>query len=164
MDSVRELLKLKIKDNEVFLKYQVTGSGFPETVTLESTEPPRKELRDALQKMVDHVVDLCELPPSWREDMTVRSVTVTHNDVDGLVITALRDLDNSNAPMVVNTPHFTRSGRDENQEPGIYSCDCGRDLDELERLALEYADGRRQQQVLEFETEEEPEPDLVLST
>lgn len=157
----RELLKLKIKDGEVFLKYQVTGSGFPETITIESAEPPKTELKDALQLMAEHAIEMCELPPEWLADMTVRSVTITRGDVDGLVITTLRDLEGSQAPMVINTPHFTRDGRDENQELGIYSFRCGKDLDQLEKLAMRYVDGERQQK--EFSFDEAAEPDLVLS-
>lgn len=159
----RELLKLKVKDGEVVLKYQIVGSGFPETITIESTEPPRKELNEALQVMVDHVIAMCELPPTWRESLTVRGVTVTRNDVDGLVITALRDLEGSDSPLVLNTPHFTREGQNEEQELGIYTFSCGENLDELEKLAFEYADGKRKQQVLDFSEEPEAEPDLVLT-
>lgn len=158
-NSTRELLKLKVKDGEVVLKYQVVGSGFPETITIESTEPPRKELTDALQAMARHVIKMCELPDLWWKDLTVRGVTITRNDVDGVVITALRELDGSNSPLVLNTPHFTREGQNEEQELGIYSLGCGNDLDALERLAFEYVDGKRQQEALQFE----PEPDLVLN-
>jgi len=152
MQGNRELLKLKIKDSDVFLKYRKPeeDSAYPETITIESSEPPKQELRAALQQMVEHVIDIAELPVAWRDELTVVGVTVTRNDVEGLVITALRDLDGSNSPLVLNTPHFTREERDENQETNVYSYECACDLDELERLAFEYADGDRGQRTFDF--------------
>ena len=150
MQANRKLLKLKVKEGEIFLKYHRPDedSAFPETITIESAEPPRQELKDAMQNMVDHVIAIAELPASWREKLTVRGVTITRNDIDGLVITALRKLDGSNSPLVINTPHFTREERDENQDTNVYSFECGRDLDQLEKEAFLYADGKRQQHQL----------------
>jgi len=159
----RELEKLKIKDETILIRYRVTGGEgrYPETITLEGTEPPLEALKAALQGMAEHAVRMMEAPAHWAEELTVLSVTVTHHDVDGLVITSLRKLDNSDAPLVLNTPHFTFGARDDFQELGIASTECIETLDQLAALAFDYVDGERKQRVLEFETR--AEPDLILT-
>jgi hypothetical protein len=64
----------------------------------------------------------------------------------GLVITALKKLSRSQAPLVLNTPHITETGSHENA-PTLF----GRELDLLEQLqeeAARYLKGERAQQSL----------------
>jgi hypothetical protein len=145
---MRELLKFK-KDSEgnYLVKFQENkGELKVDTITIESTDTPRKELLDALQAMATHALSMCEFPSTWK--LNVIGVTVTHtNDVQGLVITSSRDLEGSNAPLIINTPHFTREPYNETDESGmgIFTGECGMALDRLEKLALKYVDGARAQ-------------------
>jgi hypothetical protein len=146
----RRLLKFKLKDNDVLVKYERPSddAAVPDTVTLESGEAPRTELRQAMAAMAEHAIDICELPHDW--DLKVIGISRTYGDFPGVVITALRDLDGSNAPMVINTPHFLEDSED--SDMNVYSIECGESLDELERLIFEYVDGARKQLVLECAT------------
>ncbi|MFP4066236.1 MAG: hypothetical protein ACLFS5_01925 [Spirochaetaceae bacterium] len=156
MHGVRELVKLKYKEGEgVFVEYTVdrNDNSARDTMTLKTNDAPRRELADALQAMAPHLVEMIEAPREWLASITVRSVTVTHtNDVQGLVITGLRELENSNAPLVINTPHFTRESYNEGggDDIGIFTSACANALDELETLALRFVDGDRAQQELDF--------------
>jgi len=108
---------------------------------------------------------LGELPGHWREFLTMRGVTVTWtNGVQGLVLTALRTLSGSNSPMTINTPHFTRESYNEDDESdmGIFSLECGEDIDYLEAAVFRFVDGARAQQELNFE-EEQPEEVVTLA-
>jgi len=161
----RKLLKFKISsDGNNVVKYQIDrDEESSDTVGIETTAIPSKNLSDALQKMADHVISIVEFPSTWLKDIKVLGVTCTYtNDVQGLVITALRTLVGSNAPMVINTPHFTResyNGDDSISDTSILSIQCGMDLDALESLALKYADGgERLQPDLEF-----AKPELVVA-
>ncbi len=162
----RRLLKLKYKQKEnlVFVKYEEDRKNdITDTITLETTDPPRNELVSALQTMAKHLVDIIEAPGSWRDHIVITSVTVTwSNDVQGLVITGLRTLDNSNSPMVINTPHFTRVSYNEesNSDMNIFSYDCGLDLDNLCEYVFRYVDGDRKQLTLDFQEEKDR---LILS-
>jgi len=150
----RRLLKFKASSDGGYLaKYEVDGKQGTDTITFESTDAPLPELNAALQKMVDHVVAIAEFPVGWRGDIKIIGVTCTYsNDVQGLVITARRELENSNAPLIVNTPHFTREPYNEDSEDdiGIFSSECGDDLDALEVQVFGYVDGDRAQKQLDF--------------
>lgn len=153
----RRLLKFKYKPKEdlVFIKYEQTrDNDVTDTITLETSDKPRKELSGVLQDMAEHLVDIVEAPPTWEEKITVSSVTVTwNNDVQGLVITGLRALQLSNSPMIINTPHFTSKSynEDSGSDKNIFSYDCGLALDKLSLMVFRYVDGERKQLTLDFE-------------
>jgi len=157
----RRLLKFKMsKEGDLFIKYEQDGDNGVDIITLETPDLPSKELGDAFNKMVDHVIAIGELPGHWREFLTMRGVTVTWtNGVQGLVLTALRTLSGSNSPMTINTPHFTRESYNEDDESdiSIFSLECGEDLDYLEAEIFRFVDGARAQKELNFEEEEQPE-------
>jgi hypothetical protein len=162
----RRLLKFKMsKEGDLFIKYEQDGDNGVDVITLETPDLPSKELGDAFNKMVEHMLDIGELPGSWREFLTMRGITVTWtNGVQGLVLTALRTLSGSNSPMTINTPHFTREPYNEDDESdlGIFSFECGEDLDNLEAEVFRFVDGARAQQELNFE-EEQPEEVVTLA-
>lgn len=159
MENDRRLLKFKLKDDDVFVKYErpSDSAAVPDTVTLESGEAPRVELREAMKALREDIIEMTELPID-EAGLKVIGITYTHGDYQGVVITALRELDNSNSPLVLNTPHFT-SGNDNDSDMNVYSMECAERLDALEELVFAYVDGDRQQQELEFE---DAEPELVL--
>ncbi len=155
----RRLLKFKANSDrtEILVKYEIDKNGAVDIVTLESTEKPAKALFDALQAMDKHMGEIAELPADWK--LTILGVTVTNtNDVQGLVITATRELENSNAPLCLNTPHFTRQPYSEGDDSGagIFSFRCAQALDRLEKLVFAYVDGDREQRVLNFDIEQSP--------
>jgi hypothetical protein len=147
---MRGLLKLKIDGDDVLVKYveREGGEDDGDTVTLESSDPPLPELREALQAMAEHMVAICELPAKWTEEIRIVGVTVTYSDdVRGLVITGLRRLQGHAAPLVLNSPHATN----EEKEQGPYTVACGPALDELEEEVWRYVDGERAQLQLSLE-------------
>lgn len=156
---MRKLLKVRIDADGVLVKYQEAKgeNAKTETVTLEAEDPPLPELERALSSMAEHLCAICELPADWVEDIEVRSVTVTYTEAaTGLVITGLRSLDGSSAPLILNSPHFTDAPYSETDQggKGIYSADCGRDLNELARAAFAYVDGKRGQLQLDLRPRE----------
>ena len=139
---MRRLLKFSYapKDHDVTVRYeQDTPDGRIETITIESAEEPAPELVAALQGMAPHVCALCEFPPEWADEITVRGVTIKPGEADGLTITATRALVRIQTPLVVNTPFTTEFGTK-----------CAKALEELEARALGYADGERAQLMLDL--------------
>lgn len=162
----RRICKIKIgKDNmereTVTVKLQEPDQkgGFTDHL-IECRDEPHPDLREALKAMVDHLIEHAEFPYDWRSDIDIISCTVTHtNGVQGLVITGRRDLKNCNAPLIINTPHYTRESYNEGDDSdvGIFSSECGDNLDRLETEALAFVDGKRAQLQLEFEKPISPE-------
>jgi hypothetical protein len=154
---MKRLLKFRYSPDEgVLIKYEksIKGSGAFETITVESAEKPQKDLQAALQAMAAHLCAIAELPADWAEDLEIRGVTCTWTDgIRGLVITGLRKLEHSNAPLVLNSPHFTEApyAEDGDDTVSVYDDGCGEDLETLDRLVFGYVDGAREQLRLELE-------------
>ena len=156
---MNRLLKLRYSPEDgVIVKYEkVSGDDGPaETITLESAERPRQALKDALKVMAEHLCTIAELPSTWAEKTEIRGATLTWTqDIRGVVITGLRTLKGSNAPLVLNSPHSTESPYNEGEDDiGVYNGDCGEALDELESQAMAYVSGDREQ--LQLSLTEEP--------
>jgi hypothetical protein len=147
-DIGHELVTIKLEEPDL-------AGGFTSHL-IECKDAPHPDLRNALQAMREYLKAHAEFPTTW--DVSVISVTVTHtNEVQGLVITGRRDLKNSNAPLIINTPHYTREpyNEDDESDMGIFSTSCGEALDTLETETLAYVDGKRSQGELDFDGEDE---------
>jgi len=137
-DYDREVVTIKLEEPDL------TG-GYTSHL-IECKDAPHPDLRNALKEMGQYLLEHAEFPSTWT--VAVISVTVTHtNEVQGLVITGKRELKNCNAPLIVNTPHYTREpyNEDDDSDIGIFSSSCGEALDLLEEEALAYVDGKRAQ-------------------
>lgn len=125
------------------------GEHVTDERTLRSTDAPHPDFLEALKALARPVAEACFVSPEERESaldedrITVRGVTLKStagadgDTVDGVTITALRELDWSAAPLVLNTP-FAPVG-------SVPYAPLERLLDELKRQARAYAGGRRAQ-------------------
>lgn len=101
-------LKYNPKTERVELKYELPNRGDWDQYELSTKEIPHPDLVAALTAFAPHVLTLCELDDVELDTISVRSVTFTwKNDVMGCVISSLRQLQTSPAPLVLNTPHKT---------------------------------------------------------
>lgn len=150
--SARRICKIKIgkDDNEretVTVKMEEPDHcGGYTSHLIECRDSPHSDLRSALHAMAEFLLVHCEFPTTWA--VSVISCTITHtNEVQGLVITGRRDLENCNAPLIINTPHYTREpyNEDDESDNGIFSGSCGDAIDILEKEALAFVDGKRSQ-------------------
>jgi len=115
------------------------------TISLKCT--PHPDLLAALQALAPHVVEICEMEDLQEPAIEVRSVTYTWaHDVMGAVITALRHLQNSPAPLVLNTPHKPSDwyGDQEDGDPAqLLPEHTVRALRQLQKEAIEFLEGKR---------------------
>lgn len=164
----RRLCKIKIGKNEferevVTIKMEEPDRNGEFTAHLiECKDTPHPDLRAALAAMAEHLISNAEFPSTWEPQIDVISVTITHtNNVQGIVITGKKELENCNAPLIVNTPHYTREpyNEDDESDKGIFSTACGFAIDALEKEVIAYVDGKRAQQELDF-GENLKQPDL----
>lgn len=144
-----QFTKIKYDDKEpkVTLRWQETRKGGEEVLkhALDAKDRPEPEFVEALQAFVAEVCRLLALPQDYGQGMTVRGVSINHEDDGrrGLVVTVLKALEDANSPLVLNTPHLREY---DNEESGVFaSSGMIRRLDELEKRAQRYLDGHREQ-------------------
>lgn len=141
--------KIKYDGSKVRIEYEVErkdGSDADE-YSVFSADKPLPEFDAALQAFAVDVVSICELNPSDVDKLKVRGVTLTRtNDILGVVVTALKELKSSNAPMVINTPHLPETPYSDGDDfaPVMPSGMCQR-VWNLEAEAQRYLDGERAQ-------------------
>lgn len=129
--------------------------------SLKCNEPPLESFKDSLKALVPYVVKDLELPDSYATTLKVRGVTFSFGgefDTMGAVVTSLKTLRNSNAPLVLNTPHKTvepyNEGGDESNCLSLGFCSA---LDDVIEEAIKYVQGNRAQQQLPLKNKEKPE-------
>lgn len=101
--------KIKIAD-KVTLIYELQVSDTDtKTVKLESIDVPTDEFRQSMAALVPSVIQICELWEDYMAGMTVQSISLRYNESDemGAVITALKTLDGTTSPVVINTPYLS---------------------------------------------------------
>lgn len=125
-------------------------AGRLEEHTLKCNERPRTALLEAFRDLRGHLVTICELPESWEEQIRIRGLTVKENKegTRAIVISGIRKLAGSHAPLVLNTPYMVEEADD---EVGVFSDECAEDLDALAALVWKYLDGDREQRQLPLE-------------
>ena len=153
----------KIKYNPekggVYIAYQ-KGKDFEDEYTVRCTEKPRPEFMGAMQGLAEHVTSMCELPSEYTKRIEVTSVSLNYggpNDTEGATITAKMHLENSNAPLNINTPNKAFEMYNEDADPDMKALlteDCVEAIETLEQEARKYIAGYRAQGNL-FEAQKE---------
>lgn len=111
--------------------------------TLTSHDDPRPEFVTALQALTAWVVDVCDLPADYAEDMRITGVSLSPGEYGGCVVTALKSVSGANAPVVINTPHVPETPTSENG-PSLPAAVCEM-LASLEGEADKFWRGERAQ-------------------
>ena len=163
----RRITKVKYVGGKVEIHYEVEKQdGQLDEYTLKCTDLPTPEFVKALENLRPDVATWLELDPEWANNVEIRGVSFSwSNDVMGAVITALKPLELSNSPMIINTPHKPEEpygeDPDESQVDKCLSSECVDNLRDLLTQAGKYVDGDREQGTL-FEVEQkETEPAAV---
>lgn len=111
--------------------------------TLTSHESPRPEFVDALQALTPWLLNVCELPESYSEGLSVTGVSLTLGEYGGCVVTALKGVRSANAPVVLNSPHVPAQPTSEGG-PSL-PANAKAALDHLEEEAERFWRGERSQ-------------------
>ncbi|MFA7326289.1 MAG: hypothetical protein WC121_06460 [Candidatus Kapaibacterium sp.] len=98
-----ELRKIKYNSDKVEIKYDIDNDSY----RLSSYDKPRPEFIEAMQKLVEPLVEICEFQEGYGDTIDIISVSISHSKgIMGATITGLKKLDTSYAPLVINTPHL----------------------------------------------------------
>lgn len=138
--------KIKWNGKKVVLEWDVINDDVIEH-RLTSPDPPRKRFTDALDSLIPDVLGLIEAPDHWADGMRVTGVSINYEGEDdrrGLVVTCLRELEGTNAPLVINTPHLKEQVED--IEEGSFITDTMlKALTRIHTAVQKYLDGDRMQ-------------------
>jgi hypothetical protein len=128
------ITKIKVQKIGITITYtQPTETGVPDTITVFSEEDARPAFYDALNSLVDDVVNLCLLDLEGWENVAVSGVTLKHKEEMGVVITAQNKVENVNSPVIINTPYF------------IADANLTKKLEEVSEEAVAFVRGARAQ-------------------
>lgn len=116
-----QLTKVKIKNNETEIHYENNvGKGNNKTTIFKSREKQSPEFLNCLEPLKKYLLEALDLDEEYGEGMTITGLSLKEekpdgDDIDnyGVVISAVKKLENSNAPACINTPYIP-PWRDEN--------------------------------------------------
>ena len=107
--------RVKYNGQKVTIEYEKEKGKDTEqadTLLLVSADQPIESFKKALQALSSDVVNICEFQGG---DVDVRGCSFSWTkDNMGVVITALKPVQVTNAPLVVNTPHMTEKSTSAN--------------------------------------------------
>ena len=112
---LEQVNKIKLLKDKIELHYRLVngadgGFKFPEEA--------RREFFDAMADLLSPALDLLELPKAYASRMHVSGISFTwKNDIMGAVITLQKELNGTDAPLVLNTPFLPEApfGEGENK-------------------------------------------------
>ena len=150
--SSKKFTKIKFDGEKVHLAWTETAGpdGVDEVkCELSSNDLPHESFTAALLALKSTVTSLCDLPITWLENdlypLVVRSASINYEDggLRGFVVTSLKYLPRTNAPMVLNTPHMRED--DGESQGNCAPSDMVGLIEDLEREAVRYIKGHRAQ-------------------
>ncbi|MBR1980182.1 hypothetical protein [Candidatus Proelusimicrobium excrementi] len=108
------LTKVKIKNNETEIHYaNNVGKGNNKTTIFKSWERQSPEFLNCLEPLKKYLLEALDLDEEYGEGMTITGLTLKEENPDGdyienygVVISAVKKLDNSNTPACINTPYI----------------------------------------------------------
>lgn len=114
--------------------------------SITSAEDPEPEFLTALDALKVHVLDVLELPESYGEGLRITGVSLSYDAEDrmGVVVTCLKDLDGTNAPLVLNTPYLPEPNFDQPDQPAMND-EFVEAIDEVKKWAKRFTEGKRAQ-------------------
>lgn len=146
--------KVKVtKEGKIFLIWErEIQSGNYDEYSMQCSDQARPEFYNAMTALNKHVVDMCELPDSYLDRITTKSVSFSYGgdeQVMGATISASMKLENSPAGLNLNTPHKACDSYNPEQpveDPALLLSEkCVDDLDTLMDEAELYINGDRAQ-------------------
>jgi len=145
----RRLTKVRYDEKKVEIHFERMRLGETDEFALKCSDAPLIDFTQALDALAEHIVTMIGVPRTWKLGLKVRGVTFSYageNDTMGAVITALKTLETTLGPLVVNTPHATVEPYNAEGDPSrCLTADCVKALRALETQAWRYVDGIRVQ-------------------
>lgn len=108
------LTKLKIKNNETEIHYKSEeGRANSSTTVYTSYDKQSPEFLNCLEPLKKYLLEAMDFDEEYGEGMTITGLSLKEENPDGedfenfgVVISAVKKLENSNAPACINTPYI----------------------------------------------------------
>src|SRR3990167_7830135 len=100
----RRLTKVKWDGKQVVIRFEDTRPNGTDEFELVCHDPPLPAFGAALKALRQHVEEITELPADYCENLEIRGVSLSYADAGGMgaVITCLKPLTTTRAPLVLN--------------------------------------------------------------
>lgn len=142
----------RTSEGKIYIEYQVMNKqGYWDDFSMKSFDEPTPSFDRAFDAMIPHVIEMCEMPENDHTDhpYTIKGFSMSYsgdNDTLGVTMTTTRALEESNTPLVLNTPHKIKEpyveGGDDTQ---VMGGECLQALQAVFAEAQDYLDGKRKQ-------------------
>ena len=156
MKNVYLFHKIKYSKERIIIEYDEEKGVGTNNLTLNSFEAPAPSFKKAFKRLEKWVNEICELNLSSKEVSTLISIIGVSfswtNDIMGAVISAKKHLEGTPAPLILNTPHKPSEPYGKNADEGnVLDNDCIEDLENLQKEAEKYLNGKRAQVKIELD-------------
>ena len=156
MKNVYLFHKIKYSKERVIIEYDEEKGAGTNNLTLNSFEAPAPGFKKAFKRLEKWVNEICELNLSPEDVSTLISIIGVSfswtNDILGAVISAKKHLEGTPAPLILNTPHKPSEPYGKNaDESNVLDSDCVADLENLQKEAEKYLNGKRAQVKIDLE-------------
>lgn len=149
--------KIKFKGNETEIDYQIEQGITTLETKMKCSKPRDPDFTRCAENLINPLVKYLDLPDSWGTcgDIIFRSVSFSENETQGFgcVVTLLKELDDFNAPLVINTPHFCEGS--EHQSKSVMPSNILTLLTTLQQHAIAFINGKRSQTEIDFKVDGE---------
>lgn len=141
-----EFQKIKYNKDKVEIKYKIDKDEYK----LTSVEDPAPSFKEALQDLVDPLVDICQFEENYGVSINIISVSISNTDgIMGATITGLKELTTSYAPLVINTPHLPSADYSgSNPDAPLLPVEAINAIERLKIEAEKFIQGRRAQMTI----------------
>lgn len=103
----RRISKVKFDDSSTVVMLEEKYPGNQKAITVTSFDARHADFTKAVSDLVPLVISLLRLPPEYSNGFEIIGCTFSENEHQGFgaVITALKQIKDISAPLVLNTPH-----------------------------------------------------------
>lgn len=146
-----EFTRIKDDGKQVTLKWETVEGDTVIRHELESRDRPTEAFRAVMASFITPVLDLLQLPPEYADAFSVVSLAINREEGDGrlgLVVTCFKKLPDTNAPLVLNTPHLRQYVDGDHPEGKYLPSAFERGIKKAEAAAQLYVNGTREQLTL----------------
>ncbi len=130
--------------------------------SVSALDKPTKSFLDAFDDLLESALDICLMDEAYGENMSVTGVSFSYGgetEVMGAVITCQKELDTTNAPLILNTPHLPASDYSDNGDQPTLDALTIKRLEMLGEEGIAYAQGKRVQMELDMDRKTEAQND-----
>ncbi len=99
--------KIKFKEGKIFVQFEKENKDSWDEFSLRSLDAPLESFKLVMEGLTEDVCRICEFSEECNySNIKVIGVSFSFtNDIMGATITALKTLESTSSPLVINTPH-----------------------------------------------------------